>query len=123
MMPKIVRSLLLGATLLATKSSYGQTCRNLKQLDSLLEKAHNLGVFNGNLLVSEKGKIIYKKTIGWADASGKIKLTEDHLKPSQSDLTLTKRLVEAGKLLDLLILDHIILTKQSYFSFKDQGLI
>jgi len=77
MIRKIVRNLLLVATLLATKSSYGQTSRNLKQLDSLLEKAHNLGVFNGNLLVSEKGKIIYKKTIGWADASEKIRLTED----------------------------------------------
>lgn len=77
-MPKIVRNLLLVVSLLATQSSYGQTSRNLKQIDSLLEKAHNLGVFNGNLLVSEKGKIIYKKTIGWADASGKVKLTEDY---------------------------------------------
>jgi tetratricopeptide (TPR) repeat protein len=78
MMPKIVRSLLLVVSLLATQSSYGQTSRNLKQIDSLLEKAHNLGVFNGNLLVSEKGKIIYKKTIGWAEASKRIKLTEDY---------------------------------------------
>lgn len=46
-----------------------------------------------------------------------------NLKPSQSDLTLTRRLVEAGKLLDLLILDHIILTKRGYFSFGDEGLI
>lgn len=77
-MRKIVKNLLLITALLVTHSSYGQTGRNLKQLDTLLEKAHNLGVFNGNLLVSEKGKIIYKKTIGWADASGKIKLTEDY---------------------------------------------
>lgn len=77
-MLNILRNLLLVATLLATQSSYGQTKRNLKQLDSLIETAHNLGVFNGNLLVSEKGKVIYKKTIGWADATGKIKLTEDY---------------------------------------------
>lgn len=69
---------MLIAVMLTVKSSYGQTNRNLEELDSLLEKAHGLGVFNGNLLVSEKGKIIYKKTIGWADASQKIKLTEDY---------------------------------------------
>ena len=46
-----------------------------------------------------------------------------NLKPSQADLTLTRRLVEAGKLLDLLILDHIILTKRGYFSFGDEGLL
>jgi DNA repair protein RadC len=46
-----------------------------------------------------------------------------NLKPSQSDLTLTRRLVEAGKLLDLLIWDHIILTKRGYFSFGDEGLL
>ncbi|MES2456270.1 MAG: JAB domain-containing protein [Bacteroidota bacterium] len=46
-----------------------------------------------------------------------------NLKPSQSDLTLTRRLVEAGKLLDLLILDHIIITKRGYFSFGDEGLM
>lgn len=55
-----------------------QSGRNLKNLDSLLEKANSLGVFNGNLLVAEKGKIIYKRTIGWADASEKIRLTEDY---------------------------------------------
>jgi len=46
-----------------------------------------------------------------------------NLKPSQADLTLTRRLVEAGKLLDLKILDHIILTKRGYFSFGDEGLL
>jgi len=45
------------------------------------------------------------------------------LKPSQADLSLTRRLVEAGKLLDLLILDHLILTKQGYFSFRDEGFL
>jgi len=46
-----------------------------------------------------------------------------NLKPSQQDLTITRKLVEAGKLLDLLILDHIILTKTGYFSFGDEGLL
>ena len=46
-----------------------------------------------------------------------------NLKPSQQDLTITRKLVEAGKLLDLQILDHIILTKRGYYSFGDEGLI
>ena len=78
MIPKIVRNLLVIAPLFAAQDSYGQTSRNLKQLDSLVDIAYNLGVFNGNLLVSEKGKVIYKKTVGWADASKEIKLTEEY---------------------------------------------
>ena len=46
-----------------------------------------------------------------------------NLKPSQQDLAITRKLVETGKLLDLLILDHIILTKRGYFSFGDEGLL
>lgn len=47
-----------------------------------------------------------------------------NLKPSQADLSLTQRLVEAGKILDLPILDHIILTPDgAYMSFADEGMI
>ena len=43
--------------------------------------------------------------------------------PSQEDRALTKRLVEAGKLLGIAILDHVIIGDgtTSYFSFADQG--
>tara|TARA_R110002111_G_scaffold121290_3_gene184988 strand:- start:180 stop:638 length:459 start_codon:yes stop_codon:yes gene_type:complete len=43
--------------------------------------------------------------------------------PSEVDKNLTKKLVEAGKLLDLSILDHIIITDESYVSFADMNLI
>lgn len=43
--------------------------------------------------------------------------------PSESDRNLTRRLCEAGKVLEIQVLDHIILTSESYFSFADQGLI
>ena len=45
--------------------------------------------------------------------------------PSQEDRTLTKRLVEAGKLLGIEVLDHIIVGdgSQRYFSFADQNLL
>jgi DNA repair protein RadC len=45
------------------------------------------------------------------------------LKPSQSDLTLTERLVQAGKLLDIAVVDHLIITTEGFVSFGDQGLL
>ena len=44
-------------------------------------------------------------------------------KPSGCDIKLTKKLIQASKYLDLTILDHIILTKNSYLSMKDECLI
>lgn len=43
--------------------------------------------------------------------------------PSEDDLEITKRLVEAGKILGIEVIDHIVITKESFFSFKDKGLI
>lgn len=45
------------------------------------------------------------------------------LKPSSQDIAITKKLKEGGNLLDIRLLDHIILTKDSYFSFADEGLL
>jgi DNA repair protein RadC len=46
-----------------------------------------------------------------------------NLKPSQQDISITKRLVEAGKILDLQVLDHLIISKDDYYSFGDEGLM
>jgi DNA repair protein RadC len=43
--------------------------------------------------------------------------------PSESDLDTTKQLTEAGKILDIEVVDHIIVTKNNYFSFKEGMLI
>ncbi len=43
--------------------------------------------------------------------------------PSEDDLIITKRLVEAGKILGIEVNDHIIITKTGFFSFKDKRLI
>lgn len=70
-------------------------------------------------------KIIFKLALDEL-ASGLI-LAHNHpsknLKPSDSDLSLTKKLKEAGKLLEIAVLDHIIVAGQQYFSFTDEGLI
>ena len=41
--------------------------------------------------------------------------------PCQSDHSLTKKFVEAGKNLDIRLLDHLIITENTYFSFADEG--
>jgi DNA repair protein RadC len=46
-----------------------------------------------------------------------------NLKPSTEDINITKKLEAAGKLLDLLIIDHIIITSSGYLSFQDEGLM
>ncbi|KLT67093.1 RadC family protein [Pedobacter sp. BMA] len=43
--------------------------------------------------------------------------------PSEADIKLTRKLTEAGKLLDLQILDHIIVCSDGYYSFMDEGMI
>lgn len=46
-----------------------------------------------------------------------------HLEPSEDDLEITKRLVEAGKILGIEVIDHIIITKNGFLSFKERGVI
>lgn len=46
-----------------------------------------------------------------------------NLKPSKSDIDITKKLKSACELLDIVLLDHLIVTKGDYFSFADDGLI
>ena len=43
--------------------------------------------------------------------------------PSEDDLTLNRRLIEAGKILGIEVIDHIIVTKNGFLSFKKQGLL
>lgn len=43
--------------------------------------------------------------------------------PSENDLIITKRLIEAGKILGIEIIDHIIVTKNGFLSFKEKGIL
>ena len=46
-----------------------------------------------------------------------------NLQASGADLTLTRKLVEGGKLLDINVLDHLIITAHNYTSLADAGLM
>jgi len=68
-------------------------------------------------------KIIFKRAL--EESASAIILAHNHpsgnLKPSEEDIRLTKRVKEAGKSLDISILDHLIITDESFFSFADEG--
>jgi DNA repair protein RadC len=67
------------------------------------------------------GKVIFKKAL--EQSASAIILCHNHpsgnLKPSKADIDLTNRLIEFGKLIDLQVLDHLIITNEDYFSFAD----
>ncbi len=42
-------------------------------------------------------------------------------RPSEDDRQLTKKLVSAGKLLDITVIDHIVIGNERYYSFRDHG--
>lgn len=46
-----------------------------------------------------------------------------NLKPSAEDIQITKKIKEAGNLMSIQLLDHLIITQNSYLSFADEGLL
>jgi DNA repair protein RadC len=46
-----------------------------------------------------------------------------NLKPSQSDIEITRKVKEAGRFLEIQVLDHLIITTEGYYSFADEGLL
>ncbi len=71
------------------------------------------------------GKIIFRKALETKCSA--IILAHNHpsgnLKPSETDLRLTKSLIEFGELIDLQVLDHLIFSDNGYFSFADEGVL
>lgn len=63
--------------LLAISSSTAQSTK-AKEIDSLMNKAYQLGIFNGSILVVENGKTVYQSEFGYSDADRKTKLTSDY---------------------------------------------
>lgn len=46
-----------------------------------------------------------------------------NLQPSESDIQITRKIKQAGILLEIPLIDHIILTKDGFYSFADEGLL
>ena len=46
-----------------------------------------------------------------------------NIKPSQADKLITQKIKNAGEMIDIKVLDHIIITATDHYSFADEGLI
>ncbi len=46
-----------------------------------------------------------------------------NLKPSEADIKITKNIKEAGKIMEIPLLDHLIITENGFYSFGDEGMI
>ncbi|MDN3705933.1 DNA repair protein RadC [Myroides ceti] len=70
-------------------------------------------------------RILFKRALEAMATS--IILVHNHpsgqLKPSASDKEITHKIKEAGKVLDIKLLDHIIVTQHDYLSFADENII
>lgn len=44
-----------------------------------------------------------------------------NLNPSQSDISVTNKIKDAGQIMDIQLLDHLIMTRYGYYSFADEG--
>jgi DNA repair protein RadC len=70
-------------------------------------------------------KIIFK--VALETLSSAIVLCHNHpsgnLKPSEADIQLTKKIKETGKVMDILVIDHLIIGDKNYYSFADEGMI
>lgn len=70
-------------------------------------------------------KIVFRKAMEIQAAS--IILFHNHpsgnLFPSQADIELTQKLKSAGKILEIPVLDHLIISEKGYYSFADEGVL
>ena len=68
-------------------------------------------------------RLLYKRALELSAVA--IILCHNHpsgkLNPSKADKQLTQKIKEGGTSLDIKLLDHIIITEKSYFSFADNG--
>ena len=80
------------------------------------------GTLNASLVHPRE---VFKEAI--AHTASSVIIAHNHpsgdTEPSEDDIRLTKRLVEVGRLVGIEVLDHIIVTKKEYLSFKEKGLM
>lgn len=82
----------------------------------------SLGTLNSSLVHPRE---VFTRAVGERTAS--VIIAHNHpsgeQEPSVDDIAVTQRLAEAGRILDIELLDHIIFCKESHTSLKEKGLI
>ena len=81
-----------------------------------------IGTLNASIVHPRE---IFQPAISRSAAS--IILTHNHpsgdTAPSEEDIKLTKRMIKAGEIMGIEVLDHVIVSEKGYLSMKDRGLI
>ena len=98
---------------LARRFSQRARPRIRKPEGALLYIQHLAGEKTGVLLVSHPER-------GWGDPDNH---PSGLLEPTPADLQVTRQLVEAGRILGIEVLDHIIVTAHGFISLKEKGYI
>lgn len=87
-------------------------------------EVHNVSIGSLNSAIVHPREV-FKNAVRRSSAS--IILAHNHpsgnASPSKEDISITKRLVECGELMGIKVLDHIIVGKKEYFSFKEHNII
>ncbi|MBI2459779.1 MAG: JAB domain-containing protein, partial [Parcubacteria group bacterium] len=82
----------------------------------------SVGTLNANLVHPRE---VFEPAI--YQTAAQILIAHNHpsgdIKPSDDDLAVTKRLLEAGKILGIEIIDHVIVSENSFLSLKCEGLL
>lgn len=113
--------------------------REVAEMDSLAEEVFNMITVNTKnemtgLFTVSKGSLnasvvhpreVFKRAL--LQNASAIFLLHNHPsgnpKPSREDKAITQRLAEAGVLLGIRVLDHVIIGRDKYFSFQEHGLL
>ena len=90
---------------------------NLKVIDRA-----TVGILDASLVHPRE---VFRKAIAAAVAA--VTLAHNHPSgdpsPSSEDIRITRQLVEAGKILDISVLDHVIIGDHTHLSMREQGLV
>jgi DNA repair protein RadC len=108
---------------IASKQQEYFVCISLNGANEVIEKrVVTIGLLNHSQVHPRE---VFADVI--ADRAASVIFAHNHpsgeLNPSNSDLKIHDQLVEAGKILGIKVLDHIIVSRKGYYSFQEAGLI
>lgn len=105
---------------LSSEEAFGEFLKEQKAYRYVGEDEISKGTVNQTIAMPRE---VFRKAIDMGASS--IILAHNHpsgdVRPSADDINLTRRMVDAGKILGINVLDHFVVGHNSYYSFKENG--
>lgn len=105
---------------LSSEEAFGEFFKEQKAYKYVGEDEISKGTVNQTIAMPRE---VFRKAIDMGASS--IILAHNHpsgdVRPSADDINLTRRMVDAGKILGINVLDHFVVGHNSYYSFKENG--